>query len=192
MLELISHVVRISSKRDRTEINAAMVDALMDMFSPRHLCIYRCYASKFRAVVYACAGHGPDGPFLRNAYLPDRRFSKPIEKDILLAQCRKERSSVIDFLEDGSHRVVFPVMRMDEPVYMIEMQLSDEFSSDQRVVLMGLIEYFGNHIALLDYGEDDTLTGLASRKTFDKHLFELLGQAATDAMLGNSDASECG
>lgn len=189
MLELISHVVRISSKRDRTEINAAMVDALMDMFSPRHLCIYRCYASKFRAVVYACAGHGPDGPFLRNAYLPDRRFSKAIEKDALLAQCRKERSSVIDFLEDGSHRVVFPVMRMDEPVYMIEMQLSDEFSSDQRVVLMGLIEYFGNHIALLDYGEDDTLTGLASRKTFDKHLFELLGQAATDAMLGNIDAS---
>jgi diguanylate cyclase (GGDEF)-like protein len=45
---------------------------------------------------------------------------------------------------------------------------------------MGLIEYFGNHIALLNYGEADTLTGLASRKTFDKHLFELLGKADAD------------
>jgi diguanylate cyclase (GGDEF)-like protein len=49
---------------------------------------------------------------------------------------------------------------------------------------MGLIEYFGNHIALLDYGEADTLTGLSSRKTFDKHLFELLGRAATDELHG--------
>ena len=40
---------------------------------------------------------------------------------------------------------------------------------------MGLVEYFGNHINLLDYGEADTLTGLASRKTFDKHLFECSG-----------------
>ena len=62
MLELISHVVRISARRDRTEINAAMVDALMDMFSPRELVIYRCYAGKFRTVVYACAGHGEHGP----------------------------------------------------------------------------------------------------------------------------------
>ena len=67
---------------------------------------------------------------------------------------------------------------------MVDVELTDEFSADHRVTLMGLIEYFGNHIALLDYGEADTLTGLASRKTFDKHLFELLGQAASDEMTG--------
>jgi len=54
---------------------------------------------------------------------------------------------------------------------------------------MGLIEYFGNHIALLDYGEADTLTGLASRKTFDKHLFELLGKAATDELVDDVDGT---
>ena len=42
------------------------------------------------------------------------------------------------------------------------------------------MEYCSNHIALLDYGETDTLTGLANRKTFDKHLFEVLGHAAAD------------
>ena len=31
MLELISHVVKISARRDRTEINSAMVDALLDL-----------------------------------------------------------------------------------------------------------------------------------------------------------------
>jgi hypothetical protein len=43
MLELISHVVQISSRRDRTEINSAMVDALYQLFHPRRLSIFRCY-----------------------------------------------------------------------------------------------------------------------------------------------------
>jgi len=183
MLDLISHVVKISARRDRTEINSAMVDALLALFHPQRINIYRCYSGKKKTVVFACAGFGPQGQFLRNAYLPDNRYCQPIERDPLLNRCRKEMSAVLDFMEDGSHRIVFPVNRLDEPIYLIDLSLSDEFSADRRVALMGLIEYFGNHIALLDYGEADTLTGLSSRKTFDKHLFELLGKAATDELV---------
>jgi diguanylate cyclase (GGDEF)-like protein len=154
------------------------------LFHPQQLTIYRCYAGNKKTMVFACAGVGPGGPFLRNAYLPDHRYCYPIERDSLLNRCRKELSAVLDYLEDGTHRIVFPVIRLDEPIYLIDLNLSDEFSADQRVTLMGLIEYFGNHIALLDYGEADTLTGLASRKTFDKHLFELLGKAAGDDLAG--------
>jgi len=187
MLELISHVVKISARRDRTEINSAMVDTLLSLFNPQRLTIYRCYNGKRKTVVFACAGLGPHGQFLRNAYLPDHNHCRQIESDPLLNRGRKEMSAVLDLLEDGSHRIVFPVIRLDEPIYLIDLTLSDEFSADHRVALMGLIEYFGNHIALLDYGEADTLTGLSSRKTFDKHLFELLGKAATDEMLGDQN-----
>lgn len=183
MLELISHVVKISSHRDRTEINSAMVDTLLDLFRPDRLTVYRCYSGSKKTMVFACAGAGPNGPFLRNAYLPDHRYCFPIERDQMLNRCRKEGSAVLEAQDDGSHRIVFPVIRLEEPIYLIDLTLSDDFSADNRVTLMGLIEYFGNHISLLDYGEADTLTGLASRKTFDKHLFELLGKAVTDDML---------
>lgn len=186
MLELISHVVRISARRDRTEINSAMVDALVDLFRPQRLTIYRCYSGKRKTVVFACAGHGPNGPFLRNAYLPDHRFCQTVDQDPLLNRCRKELSAVFEALDEQTHRIVFPVIRRGEPLYFIDLELRDDFSADQRVSLMGLIEYFGNHIALLDYGEADALTGLSSRKTFDKHLFELLGKAASDELLGLS------
>ena len=175
MLELISHVVQISSRRDRTEINSAMVDALYQLFHPRRLSIFRCYTGTKKPMLYACASQGPEGKSLRNAYLPDKQYCVPLERDALLQRCRREKSTVIDFMADGSHRVVFPIMQLDEPIYLIDLSLPDNFSGDQRVVLMGLVEYFGNHINLLDYGEADTLTGLASRKTFDKHLFECLG-----------------
>ncbi len=189
MLELISHVVQISARRDRTEINSAMVDTLLDLFHPLSLTIYRCYAGSKKAMVFSCAGMGAHGQFLRNAYLPEHRHCQPIERDPLLNRCRKELSAVMDVQDDGTHRIVFPVIRLDEPIYLIDLSLPNEFSADQRVTLMGLIEYFGNHIALLDYGEADTLTGLASRKTFDKHLFELLGQAAGDDLTGGGNES---
>jgi diguanylate cyclase (GGDEF)-like protein len=186
MLDLINHVVKISARRDRTEINSAMVDALTALFHPLRVTIYRCYTGRNKAVFFPCAGFGPNGPFLRNAYLPDRQHCHGIEQDALLQRCRQEASAVLERLDDGSHRIVFPIIRREEPSYMIDLVLRDEFSADQRVALMGLIEYFGNHIALLDYGEGDSLTGLSSRKTFDKHLFELLGQAASDELLGKS------
>ena len=185
MFGLISHIVKISARRDRTEINSAMVDAMLDLFHPQELTIYRCYAGKKKTVVFACAGFGPNGQFLRNAYLPEHRYCHTTDRDPLLKRCRKEMSAVLDLLDDGSHRVIFPVIRLDEPIYFIDLKLTEEFSADQRVSLMGLVEYFGNHIALLDYGESDTLTGLASRKTFDKHLFELLGKAATDQLISD-------
>jgi diguanylate cyclase (GGDEF)-like protein len=192
MLELISHIVRISARRDRTEINSAMVDSLISLFHPRNLTIYRCYVGKKKAMVFACAGYGPNGQFLRNAYQPDRRYCQLIERNPLLNRCRKERSVVIDFLEDGTHRIVFPVMRLNEPIYLIELTLTNEFSADHREALMGLIEYFSNHISLLDYGEADTLTGLSSRKTFDKHLFELLGKSAGDELLRGQESRRRG
>lgn len=183
MIDLISHIVKISSCRDRTEINAAVVDTLVNLFHPLAVTIYRCYASKKKTILFACASYGPHGRIIRNAYLPDHQHCRLIERDPLLNQCRKELSAVLDVLEDGSHRIVFPINRMDQPIYMLDITLPESFSADKRITLMGLIEYFGNHIGLLDYGESDTLTGLASRKTFDKHLFELLGNSTADELL---------
>ena len=71
----------------------------------------------------------PQGQFLRNAYPPDNRYCQPIERDPLLNRCRKEMSAVLNFMEDGSHRIIFSVNRLDEPIYLIDLSLSDEFRS---------------------------------------------------------------
>lgn len=180
MLELISHIIRISARRDRTEINGAMVDALRELFRPCGITLYRCYTGQRKAVVFPCAGVNQEGMFVLNAYLPDRKRCFTIDGDPLLYRCRKEMSAVMDILDDGTHRIVFPVNRHEDTLYLVDLTLPDSFSPDLRAGLAGFIEYFSNHIDLLDYGEADTLTGLASRKTFEKHLFELLGQSARD------------
>lgn len=181
MLQLIEHVIRISSKRDRTEVNAALVDTMEDLFAPHAFAIYRCFPGTKETIVFRCAGLDAEGRFSHNGYLPDRRFCQPIENDPLLLRSQVRRSLALERLADGSDRLVFPVIAQDQPIYLIDIVLPADFPVGRRGLLMGLVEYFGHHLALLDYGEADTLTGLANRKTFEKHLFEVLGRATGDA-----------
>ena len=180
MLQLIEHIIRISSKRDRTEINSALVDAMQHIFAPSALTVYRCYPCAGCMIIFACAGLESGRQFSHNAYLPERSYCRPIEDHPLLQRCVNERAIVRETPGDGADRLVFPVLRDDKPIYLIDITLPGDFPADRRVLLMGLVEYFGHLISLLEYGEADTLTGLANRKTFDKHLFEVLGKAAAD------------
>ena len=180
MLKLIDHIVRISARRDRTEINTALLEAMVDIFAPHALTVYRCFPSGTETVVFSCAGIGPAGSFSHNAYLPKRQFSWPIGQDKLLQEAEAKASIVIDHLANDGQRIVFPVYSSNRLIYLVDMIINEDLPAEQRVLIMGLIEYFTHHIALLDYGETDTLTGLANRKTFDKHLFEVMGSAAND------------
>lgn len=180
MFDLMSHVVRISAQRDRTEINSAMVDALNSLLKPASLTLHAYYPAKPLPIVFPCAGHGAAGKFLHNAYLPELDLCRQINTDPLLLRCHDELKTVREILPDASQRIIYPLLRQFTPVYFVELRLNQPATNRQLHGLASLLEYFGNHIALLDYGETDTLTGLLSRKTFDKHLFELLGQASND------------
>ena len=84
VLRLIDHIVRTSAQRDRTEINEAVVHAMADLFSPSSLTIYRAFPQARRTMVFACAGIGPNGRYIRNAYLPETGYCQPIDADPLL------------------------------------------------------------------------------------------------------------
>jgi diguanylate cyclase (GGDEF)-like protein len=180
MLELIDHIVRISAQRDRTAINDALCHALRLLFEPRALTIFRAFPGARQTMVFACAGIDASGCYVRNAYLPDAEYCRPIAADPLLLRGQREASVLAEPLSAGGSRLVFPIVVADRLLYLIDIVVAEDLSPQRRTVLMGLVEYLTNHVALLDYGESDTLTGLPNRKTFDKHLFEVLGRAAVD------------
>jgi hypothetical protein len=73
MLQLIEHIIRISSKRDRTEINSALVDAMRDMFDPSALGRVSLLPLHPRYDRLRLRRSRPAGQFSYNAYLPERR-----------------------------------------------------------------------------------------------------------------------
>lgn len=178
MLDLTRHIIRISATRDKTEANAAMVATVQDLFQPLALSVGRCFTRDQKTLVFTCAGIGPRGAFSHNAYLPQPAYCRPLDEDPFMQQCQKAMAPGLDTLPDGSNRAIFPVIRHDHLLYIIDITLPGDIPLERRALLAGLVEYFSNHIALLDYAETDTLTGLANRKTFERHLFDLLGNKA--------------
>jgi diguanylate cyclase (GGDEF)-like protein len=80
---------------------------------------------------------------------------------------------------DGRWLTVFPIQGERTVVGLLVVETATALSSREADLVQGILGIVRNHLALLDYGERDTLTGLLNRKTFesyfDKQRLQLTG-----------------
>jgi diguanylate cyclase (GGDEF)-like protein len=69
----------------------------------------------------------------------------------------------------GELLTAFPVHTSKEVVRVLVVVSSESLTVSQIDMVYGVLRIMENHLALLDYGERDTLTGLLNRKTFESH-----------------------
>lgn len=69
----------------------------------------------------------------------------------------------------GEILTAFPVHATNDVVRICVVPSSESLSVSQIDMVFGVLRIIENHLALVDYGERDTLTGLLNRKTFESH-----------------------
>jgi len=72
---------------------------------------------------------------------------------------------------------VFPIENEREVVGLLEIETAAALGSRDAELVTGILRVLRNHLALLDYGERDTLTGLLNRKTFEASFDKLRRRA---------------
>ena len=83
----------------------------------------------------------------------------------------------VDPAEIGKRvRVDLPIVGDAGPIGWIEAETALALDGEQRRTATGLLRIYANHLAVLDYGEHDTLTGLRNRKTFDAMFLKRLAE----------------
>ena len=140
-LKLVAHIVRASAQIDRTQLNNALTEAMTELFAPQLLAIYRVFASADKTMLFDCAGIGAQGPYLRNAYLAEAEFCRPLDGDPLLQRCLAERAAVHQTTPDGLHRLVLPVAPAGTLLYLIDIQSAAPLAPALDAILDGLINY---------------------------------------------------
>jgi diguanylate cyclase (GGDEF)-like protein len=89
----------------------------------------------------------------------------------------RERHENVDATANGRHIVWIPVHADNTPVACFELERSYPLTEQQVDVAKGIIALYRNFRALLEYSQQDTLTGLANRKTFDRSLAAFINSA---------------
>lgn len=69
----------------------------------------------------------------------------------------------------GEILTAFPVHASKDVVRVCVVPSSESLTVSQIDMVFGVLRIIENHLALVDYGERDTLTGLLNRKTFESH-----------------------
>ena len=78
---------------------------------------------------------------------------------------------------DQTMGTVFPLLGGEGAVGLIEIELDpgrDSLQPRDVRLIAGVLNLLSNHLAVLDYGQRDTLTGLLNRKTFEQSFEKIL------------------
>ena len=188
--QLLDSVAEATAHRDRDDIDIAVVRLLFDFLDAHRVAIYRVVdddgvprAQRRVALGPGSAMQGPEGH--DPARLPSIADRADWRECLLLQDAVHSLDD-----ENFSTRSVHPLSNETRVFGLVEIELGAPLKPRAAGMIDSLLRIVRNHLALLDYGERDTLTGLLNRKTFEGSFGKLLAQAR--AAGGDGEASWLG
>lgn len=162
---LLDSVARATAHRDRDDLDVSVVQMLAAVLSVRAIRLYRLLDEGSRQRgwlrVEMIAGR-IDGP---HDY-EDFGTLPIVDANRSWRRCISRLDVEQGIGRDGAF-AVFPMLAERHVVGFLEVATEQPLVARECELVRGLLRIVRNHLALLDYGERDTLTGLLNRKTFE-------------------------
>jgi diguanylate cyclase (GGDEF)-like protein len=171
--DLLDSVAETTTHRDRDELDKAVVRLLTQFLETRSVTLLRLIddASTKRVAsrVTASPQHGEVvSPATDNPSDLPALADFPDWQDCVL------RNEVVRCSgADGRLTTVFPIHGGRAVVGLLVIETTALLTMREVDLVQGVLGIVRNHLALLDYGELDTLTGLLNRRTFEGHFDKL-------------------
>lgn len=183
MLDLLASIADLTALRERDRLDATVIGLLAERLQPAAVNLY------------ACVGPVAAPRLLRLAWVlrgQAVRRGEPPWTPLESLPAINERPELRQALDAGApllgRPLPAPPMAAAEPLLrnvfpaglgrrergLLELVTERPLDDGQRRLVEGVLSLYRNQIALLDYGELDTLTGLLNRKTFDEEFGKCL------------------
>ncbi len=179
---LLNGVAAATTHRDRDDLDRAVVRLLLQFIAPHSITLLRLVDDDPATRVEERMRVSRDGGAGCAAAL--RQAAQQV--DFSAWQQHALRGEVLRRdAADGRLMTIFPIHGADDVVAMLALETAAPLPHGTVELVSGILRIVRNHLALLDYGEQDTLTGLLNRKRFEGQ-FERLRQRMTSAP-GNAE-----
>ena len=173
--EILHHVESLSRHRDTALLDRGVIGSLQELLGLERgklVEINRRESELFCSL----SAWSDSGKTYGSSDMPLDNATRPLA---VYAGAREavERHENVDATANGRHIVWIPVHADNTPVACFELERSYPLTEQQVDVAKGIIALYRNFRALLEYSQQDTLTGLANRKTFDRSLAAFINSA---------------
>jgi diguanylate cyclase (GGDEF)-like protein len=171
--ELLNGVAATTVHRDRDDLDRAVALLLLRFLETRSVTVLRLADEGTAKRVARCVrvAQQPGGTGVDS---PENTAELPALIDFPAWQkCAATNQIVRSTSTNESLTTVFPIQGTSEVVGLLVVETTTALSARESDLVFGILGIVKNHLALLDYGELDTLTGLLNRKTFENHFHKL-------------------
>ena len=181
---LIDSVAETTAHRDRDDLDRSIASLLLQYLQANSVAVYRLLdkddttqvALRLRLDRNDTGNHSPEeasDPF-------------PLTHDPALHECVQRNAAVHCKKTGQRHRTLFPLHGAQGMLGILEIDAPQFVTSRDAGLVGGILRILRNHLALLDYGELDTLTGLLNRKTFETYFEKFRLRATGKTRAGES------
>jgi len=175
---LLDAVAAATAHRDRDDLDRALARLLAQFIEPHSLALLRLEdgaGAEPRLEERVRLGRG-------GARAARSRALVSADRDFCAWQQYALRGEVVRYpAAKGRCMTILPVTGARNVVGLLVLETQRPLSKRTVELLRGILSIVRNHLALLDYGEQDTLTGLLNRKRFESQ-FDKLRQRTADAV----------
>lgn len=184
---LLESVASTTAHRDREELDRAVAALLMRFLEPYSVTLLRLvedgHVKRVEHRARLSRATAEEGPARGEA-----AERPPLLSDLPhLQDCVTSKKPVHWREADGEFTTAFPISGEHEMVGILAIETDAPLSSRDSDLVQGILRIVKNHLALLDYGELDALTGLLNRKTFESH-FERMRRRLSERATNRSVA----
>ena len=177
--KLLDHVRTITLHRDTALLDRSVITSLLQLLKLADASLYEICKLEGELFVTKTAW-SENGKVFGQEHLPPDNQNLPLEGfPAIRAAVEGEQETSI---ENGLHRHCIPVCAEEGPIACFDLRHTEGLDAHQIDLAAGIIGLYRNYRALLEDSQQDTLTGLNNRKTFDRSLAGLLA----------ADAPQCG
>ncbi len=191
MESIIKHLVEITGYRDHDLLNISIASSLREIFVARSARVSELSSDDTATFLTAKVDITSTGvdvidqsePMLLSAKLSEIPELKPA----IAAQ-----QPVIEYLMNNEPRICLLLWNAGRLEALIELFHPTNRTLNTMEVVRGMLIVYKNFLALLDYNERDSLTGLLNRKTFDDSYTRMLRMNVGNLALqdGSVDAGQ--
>ena len=159
---LLDGVAATTTHRDRDDLDRAVVELLLQFIEPHSITLLRLVDDDNVKRVEERVHMSRNGGVAHGA-----QRGSATAAELAAWQQSALRGEVIAASGERGLRTVFPVRAAHDVVGMLLVESAEPLPERTVELVRGILGIVRNHLALLDYGEHDTLTGLLNRKRFE-------------------------